>query len=569
MSNSWPRAVRPVLDSHVSYLGALADDKCVCKIFIRPRPDEKWTGSLFTRELLKKYGLYNDKYAMLIPPYLWEQKANLRFLERKLPSVDIQIFEKTKKMFYSIMSCVQPVDCLTPAEAISLLPRKTHPGYPWCSLYRTKEGVVKSCSDFLYTALDFNWRGPTAMLTARKCEVRSAEKISEQKCRTIGMMDVLNIAIGIRLFFHLFEAIKQVADYTWMYVGKGRYYGATHRLMMRLKKYCISLDFTAMDSSVDRQILDAFQEWCMKLLPKECHGKVIEYFAAILTSVLVDSMGYVHLRDGGNATGHFGTTYFNTFYAVFCILYILFLSGFTVEQVRELFTVLASGDDVLITSDDPKLLESVLFELGAVHCGITLRVGKVVPTEQCDFLGDKYIFISTIGMWMPVPKDLERMYVAFADHCKKESPLMNYIRAYNFHVLCYWDDKFRAVTAEALRLLSPDPTDPFNLVRVKYSDKLVFQDQEITGEVVKTLSVSPIEILQLYTGWQSTTKSWETTLPLLHSAFPNTQFRVMETTVAPARMCCLVKNRLMTWTEPSISMILDILNEIIDVQIEP
>lgn len=496
MSNLWPRTIRPCLDRFVS---TCTSNFCV--VYIRRREKSVWTGSSFVRKLLKDKGLYSTKYCLMNADFEWEGIANDRFFTPLNFCPDMSILSKTEKIFCQMFSIVPGEhEILTPTDAVKLLPRFTHPGFPFETKHWTKEEALKAHLGFILGTLDLQWRGDVVIRTARKVEMRSLEKFESKTVRTISMCDLSFVANGIRLFTPLMTSLKDSSFETPYWCGRGRFGGTPHMLRCKLYDWCQVLDVKAMDSSGHPVIYEVLYRWkCSRMKPMlHLAEKIMWYMTQNLTSLLVDSMGRVFARDHGNSTGQYCTTSDNTLDMIFCLIYCLLWNG------RNPFDFIwkCVGDDTWFTARTPVELEGIDWIKPFAELGKTIKVGPIVKTEDAEFLGDKLVFQPSVGMWMPVPYNLEKMYAAWAEHCRKESPLMNYIRTFHFYVQCFWDPVFQKVTLEALDLLRPDPSDMLNMNRVRWSDEIVFKDQVVRGDVVSSLVTTPIEIVRLYTGWQ-------------------------------------------------------------------
>lgn len=453
------------------------------------------------RKLLKDKGLYSTKYCLMNADFEWEGIANERFFAPLNFCPDLSVLSKAEKVFCQLMSIVPTGhEILTPADAVKLLPRFTHPGFPFETKHWTKEDALKTHLGFILGTLDLQWRGDVVVRTARKVEMRSQEKFDAKCVRTISMCDLSFVANGIRLFTPLMESLKDSSFETPYWCGRGRFGGTPHMLRCKLYDWCQVLDVKFMDSSGHPVIYEIVYRWKESRMRAIQHlsGKIMWYMTQNLTSLLVDSMGRVFVRDHANSTGQYCTTSDNTLDMILCIIYCLLWNGR--NPLDYLWKCV--GDDTWFTAKSPVLLEGIDWVKPFAELGKTIKVGPIVKTEDAEFLGDRLVFQPSVGMWMPVPFNLEKMYCAWAEHCRKESALMNYIRTFHFYVQCFWDEKFRATTLEALEKLRPDPSDPLNMNRVRWNDEIVFKDQVVKGEVVSSLVITPIEIVRLYTGWQ-------------------------------------------------------------------
>jgi hypothetical protein len=452
-------------------------------------------------------------------PYQWEQIANERFLTPLNVNIQLTVFEKACKAFDSLLSIVPHVGVFKPEQALVSMPRLTHPGYPAELRYRTKEDAIQGMYPFLINAMDLRWKGDLCVRTNRKVEMRKAQKFVDKAVRTIASCDVTMISNGVRLFTPLMEELKMTALRTPYWCGKGRYHGIPNQLKSQLWPHAQVLDITAQDSSACRPIYQELYAWkCRKITEidehaesgqtrKNLYEKIFWYMEQILTSPLVDSKGRVYLRDHGNPSGQYCTTSDNTLDMMFSIIYCLIWNGR--DPLSDDYRWKVLGDDTIFTARLISLLVSLNWITPMSELGKKVKVGAICATEDAEFLGDRLVYRKELGMWMPIPYDMDKMKCAWRDHCRQESPLMNYIRTYNFYVQCFWDEEFRGWCEEALRALEPDPAKPFDMDRVKLDDVLRYEDQTIRGDVIKSLPTSPFEIVQLYTGWQTPTPQLE------------------------------------------------------------
>lgn len=475
------------------------------------RVDKEWTGSKFVQRLLEKQGLVKNHYRLMQAPYSWEQLSNLRYLVVPVLNYDVIVFEEAFKLFTQLFRFQIPdsIELLSDVAAILHLPRNRHPGYPFEKRATTKALAIERFYSFLLLTMSPFWYGSLVSRSARKVEMRALEKFDQQKVRTVFMMCIAAVAVGVKYFYNLQESLKSCSPWMPYWCGRSRYNGGHHKLLSILRVFGIALDISGMDGSLTRVILSKIYSWKaskLKLSDAE-YRKVFWYLEQILTGLLVDSSGRVYLKEHGNVSGQYCTTSDNTLSIILALIYVFLRNLIPVHKFLPLdgkqdYSFVCSGDDVLVSHDDVKCLHLNWIEPFA-ELGLKVRLTDVMTVDKCKFLGDRAIYLKDVGMWVPVPADMPKMYDAWAYHCKRESPLMNYIRTWNFHIMCYWDPDFRAVSQQALDLLKPVNDGKLHYDRVKLTDSVQYGDQVIRGDVVNSLFMTPDEILKLYTGWQA------------------------------------------------------------------
>lgn len=492
------------------------DEESKITVYIPQRKAKPWAGSSFVRGLLDEYGIVHTSYKMLdltIADYSWEEKSNARYLKDGIALYDDLLWDRATKYFVKVNNIIPDgsVDILSPQDALKLVPQDTHPGYPFENKFVKKKTAIEAHSVLLLMCMSLTWFGTLIARSARKVEMRKAQHFVDQKVRTVFMMCVCAIANGIRLFHNLMERMKETYRHTPYWVGRSRYYGGADELRRSLRKHGLSGDASGMDGSLLQFHFEFLYKWKVSKL-KAILGlpaKVFWYMVQILSSLLVDSSGRVHLKSKGNVSGQYCTTSDNTKIMENAMYYSLMWNGISEERINtshpDSFVFKNGGDDVILTHESIDALKALDLVTPMAQLGITFRIEHPPDlVENCPFLGDCFRYLPNCGMFVPVPKDLSKMYCAWAEHCKTESPLMNYIRTWNFYIMCYWDEKFREIALEALRRLRPDSAHPHDRSRVRLSETLVLGDQVIRADVqLRVLDMTPEEILFLYTGWQA------------------------------------------------------------------
>lgn len=325
---------------------------------------------------------------------------------------------------------------------VSQLNKSTSPGCPWTldisekASYWASEWGCRYHDEF-YDALATNDPYPTVCSVSVKEELRSRDKLDENKGRTIIAMDVAVITAQAQLFIDQSEKFVSNHLKCCSALGLSLYKGGAQRLFNYLNVFGTGVKFYSADG---KQYDSCFNEEAMKCIYKfrfDCFNdryrtdgnrKRVENLAKMLScSPLWDIDGLLYKRLTGNPSGQFLTTQDNIIKNFLDWLWLW--NAIMPEQYRgydnwKKFTrFLFVGDDVIYS------LDPVVQDLFTVDMVLKFSV-KINMTYEfdnnCGVDFDKVKFIGHTFQQHNVPGTIYTMWFPHIDCLKMKCALLNF-----------------------------------------------------------------------------------------------------------------------------------------------
>lgn len=336
----------------------------------------------------------------------------------------------TMKHFQPYVGGARVVSC---EAAWKNLNKTTSPGWPWNLVFQTK-AMMESAGANCVGIIEESWRRlglpqefVTFWLTTLKGELRSVEKLKENKIRTFTAGAFENSACTGALCLDFNEKFYASNNKHWGFPGGTKYLRGWDNLFSRLNKHpnAFALDESNFDSSLFRAAMQAQRDrrWaCFHSEEKTQENKVRLWniYDSIINSKMVMFNGEVIQKNTGNPSGSANTIVDNTM-----ILFHLFAYAWVVLQREELclssseldedvgFSSFMSNVEAALNGDDNTFTVSdkcVGFFNAQSVARVWTTIGVVTKSDEwksrklqdVDFLS--HYFHSINGLWLPVPE---------------------------------------------------------------------------------------------------------------------------------------------------------------------
>ena len=215
----------------------------------------------------------------------------------------------------------------------------TSPGFPWNLKFKTKRDLYESSEyPFFVEYCKQDWddlvQGKWYVFSnSLKEEVRLDEKIQANKIRTFTASPAEAVVSGNRLFGHMNEKFIESHLRTASVVGLNPFRGGWHELYMKLKNHPkkelfkivgFELDESEYDSSIRTFLFQAIVEFRLKCLKNptiDDKKRVYNYYANVVSSVIITADGNIVQKHLGNPSGSVNTISDNTLILYFLLSY--------------------------------------------------------------------------------------------------------------------------------------------------------------------------------------------------------------------------------------------------------
>jgi hypothetical protein len=201
-------------------------------------------------------------------------------------------------------------------------------GYPWSQKFHTKKEFFDSPSA---KVLDFYWDELATFdgirpiyrpiwTCAEKVELRSSEKLDENKIRTFTASPIEHSVTNNRLFLDMNNRFYNSHDSTWSFVGGNKFMQGWNRLYARLSKHPNSAEFdvSSHDFSCFKRCMMDIARMRYDFLREsdktpENYNRTMGVYESIVNSVIVLENGELIMKNTGNPSGCTSTVVDNTF----------------------------------------------------------------------------------------------------------------------------------------------------------------------------------------------------------------------------------------------------------------
>lgn len=334
---------------------------------------------------------------------------------------------------------------------------------------------------------------------SQKIEMRSVEKLRENKVRTFTAAPIEHSCATNRLCLDMNNKFYSMHDSSWSYVGGTKFLQGWDKLYHRLNKHnnAFELDESEYDSSLFAKALLGQRDIRWSYL-SECYQtpenrlRLGAIYDSIINSIIVLETGELVQKHTGNPSGSSNTIVDNTM-----ILFRLFAYAWIVlcnsrkencsylDFMSEVEAALNGDDNTFTVSDDvvgwfnPSTISPIWSSIG-----VTTKTPCETPRKlsEVTFLSQGFRFDDVCGIWMPVP-ETERVLSS----------------------LCYGsnvdDIRFHLLRANALRLDSYGSLECRTIIKGYIEYLMNTYRSQFIGEV--SVSGTKIPMAEILALWKS------------------------------------------------------------------
>jgi len=391
----------------------------------------------------------SDEYRQVQPNLVASFKSVAKY-DKSQPVLDAEAWriagEWTERHFALAMGGSRVVSQELVVQELDL---QTSCGFPWSLEYHTKSEFLVSPA---FGALGDYWdmlgrgEGPQEMVPiwtcAQKCELRTVEKLAQNKIRTFTASPLEHSVACNRLCLDMNNNFYASANRCWSFVGANKYNQGFDRLYRRLNKHpnAFELDESEYDSSLFAEAMFGQMEirWNMlqqKDKTSENRLRLERVYDSIVNSVIVLENGELIQKHTGNPSGSANTIVDNTMilFRLFAYAWIVLVAEKFGEENSKRYSVANSGDvkqrqyignlfggyldfmqhvEAALNGDDNTFTVSDICvgwfnprSVAAVWSGIGVTTNTPCfdprPLSECTFLSQSFVKID--GLWLPCP----------------------------------------------------------------------------------------------------------------------------------------------------------------------
>jgi hypothetical protein len=224
---------------------------------------------------------------------------------------------------------------LSTANVIKELNMNTAPGYPFSLDYHTKRElfeqqpqVVDMFEDFWNDLVLEDRKHVPIWTCSQKVEIRTQEKVKDQKHRTFLVAPIELTVVANRLFLEENTRFYESHMHTWSYVGGTKYFGGWNRVHHHLGRHKngFELDEANYDASVCATLLFIvmmfrFYMLCQNDRTPQNFIRIKEIYDFIINSVIILEDGTIIFKHTGNPSGSSNTIVDNTLVLFLLVCY--------------------------------------------------------------------------------------------------------------------------------------------------------------------------------------------------------------------------------------------------------
>jgi hypothetical protein len=353
--------------------------------------------------------------------------------------------------------------------------KQTSPGYPWNLIDRSKSHMLdreffKQYRDLFWDRLATGNRAPVIWCNNVKEELRSSEKIAENKLRTFTGAPLEHVMATMRLCWDMNNSFYLSNNKTWSFVGGSKFRRGWDNLFKRLNKHpnAFELDESAYDSSLFREAMYGMIDfrWSMyspKERTVENRKRLEALYVEIVDSIIVCTNGDVVTKNTGNPSGSANTIVDNTVILFRLMAYAWielwnrekpFLTPSYSDFVSNVEAALNGDDNTWTCSNDvvswynSRSVSDVWSGIGVITHADSYDAQKLA---SCSFLSMAFKLFQNV--YVPVPEQ-EKVYcaLAYSGHSNR-SVRFSLLRAYALRIESYFDPDARVFIAEYIKWL--------------------------------------------------------------------------------------------------------------------
>lgn len=348
--------------------------------------------------------------------------------DRKQPSPDRRVWylasQFMRRHFWPYLSGSREMSL---EECISDSDKTTSCGYPWSLKWHTKQEFYEDAEapkvfEHFWRDLANEQEYVPIWTCSQKQEIRSAEKIAQNKIRTFTASPIEHSISANRLCLDFNNRFYNSANKHWSFVGASKYLrGWDISLFKRLSvfKNAFATDGKDFDASCFEKMMWEICNFrieclCVEANTADNRKRLRQLYKFIIHSVVVMENGDLVWKHTGNPSGSTNTIVDNTLINFFYLAYTwikLHIQKYpdmipTYESYVGNVCAALNGDDDLHTVSDEHaewFNPTAAIPICASDLGLVVTTDSCEPRrlEDCDFLSQNFVQIN--GIWLPSP----------------------------------------------------------------------------------------------------------------------------------------------------------------------
>jgi len=438
-----------------------------------------------------------------VSPNLVASFKSVSKYDKSQPSIDEDAWAKSGEWTKCHFRCMNGALVSTIDVVLSEMDKSTSCGYPWSLKFHNKRDLLENLgSKMLDDYWDHLLGGEDEIVPiwtcSQKCELRSLEKIQENKIRTFlaspfehsSSMNRLCLDMNNKFYDHAGERI-------WSVVGSSKFLGGWHRLYTRLAKCdddrtkefennAFELDESEYDSSIFELALEGQRDIRWSMLREvdrtpDNWTRMRKLYEAVVHSVIVLENGELVQKHTGNPSGSTNTIVDNTMilFRLFCYAWILLCRehnrDISYEDFLSNVEAALCGDDNTFTVSDEVVdwFRPVNISRVWSAIGVTTKTpcDEPRPLKEVSFLSNGFTYDVSSEMWMPVP-ETDRVLGSLAWGSDIDDVRWHLLRACALRLDSYYNPMCRRTLSEYIEYLSQH-----------YRERMVGEVQRSTGNI--------------------------------------------------------------------------------------
>jgi hypothetical protein len=360
-------------------------------------------------------------------------------------------------------------------EAIKRIDKTKSPGFPWNTVYKTKQEVIDNELELVMSIIGmiqrreeivFLFRGKEYRglywMASPKGEFRPLEKIinpdpTKRKTRTFLCSEIVTHIVNTALYGEQNDALLEAHRHNlWMQIGMSPFYGGWNRMIQYLRaKGCKKFncwDFKHCEASLRENILKILYRIRDDCVLHDQESMALFDFAWMQNcySLVIDVDGFLNQMFGNNPSGALNTLDDNCLAVELVIIYTLakHCSSFDELMIKiESHNLTIMGDDTVIPDhEDFKDIQEDCIDLGFNLEPEILHV----DIEHVVFLNSGVHLKN--GVYYP-KANFEKIRANIYYNFKKNSWRLAYVKCCAYRVLAWFYDKERNEAEELIRYI--------------------------------------------------------------------------------------------------------------------
>lgn len=316
---------------------------------------------------------------------------------------------------------------LATCDVVSELDKTTSAGYPWNTKFLSKaEFLEDSTAHGVFEEYWSRLAMPDNTIVpiwtcSQKIELRSVEKIAQNKIRTFTAAPIEHTVCANRLFLDMNNKFYASHGDTWSSVGMTKFFRGWDTLYRRLDVHpdAFALDESEYDSSIFARAMREQGDIRFSFLAEEFRTpdikeRVSQVYSAIVHSVIVLENGDLVVKHTGNPSGSSNTIVDNTMILfrlkAYSWIELCVENGFepTYATFMEFVEAALCGDDntFTVSAEVSSWYNATSISRVWSSLGITTTTPVYEPRKlhETQFLSQGFRFDERLNIWMPEPE---------------------------------------------------------------------------------------------------------------------------------------------------------------------